>query len=219
MNKREALIFGSTGLIGNLLLEELIHSDSYSGIKIFVRHSTGITDPKVEEIITDFSNPSLYSNKITGDDLFICLGTTIKKAGSIANMGKIDRDIPLQIASIASDNGVKRVAVVSSLGASPQSSNYYLRIKGEMENGILGLRFENIVIVRPSILLGKRKERRSGESFGKVIIKIIEPFFIGRMKKYRGIHGRKVARAMIRIINSKIEKQIYESDELSLLSN
>jgi uncharacterized protein YbjT (DUF2867 family) len=214
MNKRTALVFGSTGLVGNLLLEELVDSERYSAIRIFVRQSTGISVPRVEEIIADFSDLENLTPKIKGDDLFICLGTTIKKAGSVENMEKIDRDLPVKIAQIARSNGVKNIAAVSSIGASADSKNYYLRIKGEMEEGIMMQDYENIAIVRPSMLLGERKERRTGELVGKVVMKAFKPVLTGKLRKYRAIHGKDVARAMIIILEQKPGKKIYESHEL-----
>jgi uncharacterized protein YbjT (DUF2867 family) len=218
MNQKTAVVFGTTGLIGNLLLEELILSDSYSGIKTFVRQPSGVTHKKMQEIAVDFSNPDTYTNQIKGEDLFICLGTTIKKAGSIKKMEEIDRDLIVLIASVASANGMKRIAVVSSIGANAASSNYYLRIKGEMEHEILKLKFDNIVIVRPSMLLGERKEKRAGEAAGKVVMKIVNPVLVGKMKKYRSIHGRDVAKAMISILHREQTKNVYESDELKLIA-
>jgi uncharacterized protein YbjT (DUF2867 family) len=219
MNKRTAIVFGSTGLIGNLLLEELIQSNQYLKILIFVRQTIDISHPRVQQFAVDFSEPASFSELIKGDDLFICLGTTIKKAGSIKKMEEIDRDIPDAIASAASFNGVKRIAVVSSLGANPESSNYYLRIKGEMERTIKSMKFENTAIVRPSILLGERKEKRTGELVSKVVMKTVKPLLVGKMKKYRGIHGGDVARAMIAILQKPQEKIVYESDELQRIAD
>ena len=219
MDKKSALIFGSTELIGNLLLEELIQSESYSAIRIFVRQPTGITEPNVEEVTVDFSRPEVFSQLIKGDDLFICLGTTIKKAGSVRRMEEIDRDLPIMIAGLAYSNGVKRIAVVSSLGANTGSKNYYLRIKGEMEEGIKKLDFECLAIVRPSMLLGERKEKRAGEAAGKVIMKSIKPLLTGKLRKYRAIHGRDVARAMISILQKEPARKIYESGELQKIAD
>ncbi len=219
MNKRVALVFGSTGLVGNLLLEELIHSENYSLIKIFVRQVTGFSDPKVKEIFIDFSNPEIFSAQITGNDLFICLGSTIKKAGSVANLEKIDRDLPVQVASIASANGVEKVVVISSVGANPGSGNYYLRIKGEMERGIMQLHFNQIAIIRPSMLLGERKEKRTGEVVGKVVIQTFKPLLKGKLKKYRAIHSRDVARAMLSALDKDDPISIYESDEVQKLAD
>jgi uncharacterized protein YbjT (DUF2867 family) len=218
MEVKTAIVFGATGLVGNLLLEELINSGEYSAIKIFVRQSTGVSEPKVEEIITDFSNPDNLSARLTGDDLFICLGTTIKKAGSVANMEKVDRDLPVKIAELAQKNGLRNIAVISSIGANESSKNYYLRIKGEMEKGILSLNLDNTVVVRPSMLFGERKEKRTGEVVGKVVMKAFQPVLLGNLMKYRAIHARDVAKAMILLLKEKKEKKIFESDELQKIA-
>jgi uncharacterized protein YbjT (DUF2867 family) len=133
-------------------------------------------------------------------------------------MEKIDRDLPVSLAETACKRGTKRIAVVSSIGASPESGNYYLRIKGEMEAGILKLGFENTAIVRPSLLLGERKDSRAAELVGKVLMKTVSPLMLGKLKRYRAIHGRDVARAMISILQKNSTKKIYESDELQSLS-
>jgi uncharacterized protein YbjT (DUF2867 family) len=219
MNNKTALVFGATGLIGNLLLEELIKSAAYREIRIFVRNTAGISHPNVIETIIGFDPAEAYAEQIKGDDLFICLGTTIKKAGSVKKMEEIDRDLPIKIAAIASSNGVKRVAVVSSLGASIGSKNYYLRIKGEMEEGILKLKFENIAIIRPSMLLGERKEKRTGEAVGKIVMETFKPLLKGKFRKYRAIHGRDVARAMLTILQKEPVKNVYESDELQKIAD
>lgn len=218
MEGKTALVFGATGLVGNLLLEELAKTNTYSKVKIFVRQKTGISLPGVEEILTDFSVPETISARIQGDDLYICLGTTIKKAGSVANMEKIDRDLPVTIARIAKNNGVRGIAVVSSIGATEESRNYYLRIKGEMEKEIQKLDFERSYIVRPSMLLGGRKERRAGEIIGKVIMKTVQPVLAGKLKKFRAIHGRDVAKVMIVLLQGEPGNRIIESDELQQIA-
>lgn len=219
MESRTAIVFGATGLVGHALTEELLKSELYAGIKIFVRNKTEYSSERtIEEYVIDFSKLNEYSEKITGEDLFVCLGTTIKKAGSVAKMQEIDRDIPVKIASIASANGVKRICVISSIGANAASSNYYLRIKGEMEEGILSLKFDSIGIVRPSMLLGTRKEKRTGEAIGKVFIKIFGFLLSGRFLKYRGIEAKNVAAAMISIMNNLTGKEIFESDKLQKIA-
>ena len=129
-------------------------------------------------------------------------------------MEKIDRDLPVDIATLARKNGVKRIAVVSSIGADPASKNYYLRIKGEMEQGILAAGIEKTLIVRPSMLMGERKERRPGEIAGKVVMTVIKPVLSGKLLKFRAIHGRDVARAMIMLLEKETDKKIFESDDL-----
>jgi uncharacterized protein YbjT (DUF2867 family) len=218
MGGKTAIIFGATGLVGNLLLEELAKTETYSTVRIFVRQQTGISLPGVEEIVTDFSDPGSLSSQIHGDDLFICLGTTIRKAGSVANMEKIDRDLPVLVSKMARNNGARGVAVVSSIGASSGSTNYYLRIKGEMEEEILKTGFERIVIVRPSMLLGDRKEKRTGEIIGQVVMKTVQPVLMGKLKKFRAIHGRDVAKAMIDRLQGEPGQMIIESDELQRIA-
>ena len=133
-------------------------------------------------------------------------------------MEKIDRDLPVTIARLAKNNGVKGIAVVSSIGAAEGSKNYYLRIKGEMENEIKNLGFEKCFIVRPSMLLGDRKERRTGVIIGKVFMKTVQPVLAGKLKKFRAIHGRDVARAMISLLQGEAGNRIVESDELQQIA-
>ena len=218
MEGKTAIVFGATGLVGNLLLEELESCKTYSTIRIFVRQPTGISIPGMEEIVTDFRDQQNLASQVRGDDLFICLGTTIRKAGSVANMEKIDRDLPVSVARMALENGARRIAVVSSIGANSLSRNYYLRIKGEMEEGIKKLGFATTVIVRPSMLLGDRKELRAGEMAGKVFMKAVQPLLTGKMKKYRAIHGRDVAKGMIALIQGEPGTRIIESDELQKIA-
>ncbi len=219
MTQRIALLFGGTGLIGKALAEELCKSEQYEKIIVFTRRKAGFIDEsKIVNIVVDFDNPDSFSRHIKGDDLYICLGTTIKKAGTIQKMEEIDRNLPVKLAMIAHENGVKRLAVVSSIGANESSSNYYLRIKGEMERSINEIDFETITVVRPSLLLGDRNEKRFGESVSKIIMKIFGFFLFGSFKKYRAIEGRDVAKAMIRILQEKAGKNIYESDQIQKLA-
>lgn len=215
MTLRTAVLFGGTGLIGKALTEELSKSGHYSKILLFSRKDAGYKGLRIiDNQVVDFNHPETFSGEIKGDDLYICLGTTIKKAGSIEKMEKIDRDLPVLLAKYAFENGIKRVAVVSSIGAASSSSNNYLRIKGEMEHGIKDIDFETVAIARPSLLLGNRSEKRFGESAAKVIMKVIGIFLFGKFKKYRAIEGRDVAKAMIRILAEKKGKGIFESDQL-----
>ncbi|MEA1887307.1 MAG: NAD(P)H-binding protein [Bacteroidota bacterium] len=213
MNKI-AIVFGATGLVGSELIYHLIKDVRYKAIKVFTRRDLNIEHIKVVEKIVDVEKVEEYSEDIKGDDLFICLGTTRRKAGSVKRMKDIDRHLPVKIAKAALANGVKNMAVISSIGANPEARNYYYRIKGNMEKDLMGLDFSRMLILRPSILLGKRDEVRIFESIGKTLIKGFGFLFTGKKRKYRGIRTRDVAYAMVKEINNVNGKEIYESDEI-----
>jgi uncharacterized protein YbjT (DUF2867 family) len=211
---KTALVFGATGLVGSELTNLLLANDHYECVKIFVRKKIDLQHPKLVQVVNDLSNPEEISSEITGDDLYCCLGTTRKKAGSKEAFEWVDLQLPLKVAEIALKNEVRKYLVVSSIGAKPESRNFYLRTKGNMEKGLLAMNFENIGIVRPSILLGQRKERRLGEEAGKIIIRIFSFLFSGPLKKYKGIQAETVARAMIRLANTVNKRVILESHKL-----
>ncbi len=218
MINKTAIVFGATGLTGSALVNELIQNMRYTAVKVFARRALDLEHIKVIEHVVDIENPDEYKDLIKGDDLFICLGTTRRKAGSVKKMEEIDRDLPLAIAKAALLNGVRNIAVVSSIGANPASRNYYSRIKGELEQAVLSMQFKRKVIVRPSILLGKRGELRILEAIAKVLMRSLGFLLTGKSKKYRGIRASVVARAMVRAVNESKGKEIYESDELVELS-
>jgi uncharacterized protein YbjT (DUF2867 family) len=209
--KLTALVFGATGLVGGYLVEELLKHPGYGKIKVFGRGEYNVTDPRIEYHKIDFETLDNSGSLIMGDDLFICLGTTIRKAGSVAAVERIDRDYPAMISRIAAANGVKRMAVVSSLGSNAGSRNFYVRIKGQMEEAVLKAGIPKTVIARPSMLLGNRKEFRFGELVGKGVMWLINPITPG---KYKGIHGRTVARAMINLLEQAGSQQVFDSDKL-----
>ena len=212
---KTALIFGSTGLVGKNLLNQVINNSNYSKIKIFVRSSPDISDQKIEIINTDFKDLEIIKNSITGDDCFFCIGTTKKNSPDKKEYRRIELDLPKQIAQISKSNNVKSFIFVSSGFADPKNSGDYLKFKGLVEEEIKSLNFEKIGILRPSFLLGKRKEKRLGEKIGISIFKFLSPLFVGPIKKMKPIHSEKVAKAMIKIANENIQQIIFESNEIS----
>ena len=212
---KTALIFGSSGLIGKNLLNQVINNSNYSKIKIFVRSSPDISDRKIEIIKTDFKYLEIIKNLITGDDCFFCIGTTKKNSPDKKEYRRIELDLPKQIAQISKSNNVKSFIFVSSGFADPKNSGDYLKFKGLVEEEIKSLNFEKIGILRPSFLLGKRKEKRLGEKIGISIFKFLSPLFVGPIKKMKPIHSEKVAKAMIQIANENIQQIIFESNEIS----
>ena len=214
---KTALLFGSTGLVGGHVLNYLIQNSNYSKIKLFVRSFTGINNPKIEIIKTDFNNLNKHAEDIKGDECFCCIGTTKKKSPNKNEYQKIELDIPKKIAQIAKSNSVKSFFFVSSGYANPKSSGEYLKFKGLVEEEIKNLNFDKIGIMRPSFLLGERQEERVFEKFGIIIFKLLTPILIGSFRKMRPIQSEKVARAMIKLANENIDQSVFESNEISNL--
>ena len=211
---KTALLFGSSGLIGGHLTKQLIENSSYSKVKLFVRSDPKINDPKIEVIKTDFNNLQNHKDEITGDDCFFCIGTTKQNAPDKDEYRRIEYNIPVEIAKIAKSNSINSFVYVSSGFADPKSSGVYLKNKGDVEQELKSLNFLKLGIMRPSFLIGDRKEKRIGEKIGIFIFKLISPFFLGPLKKMKPIHSEKVAKAMIKIANENLRKTIFESDEI-----
>ncbi len=216
---KTALLFGSSGLIGGHLTKQLIENSSYSKVKLFVRSDPKISDPKIEVIKTDFNNLQNHKDEITGDDCFFCIGTTKQNAPDKDEYRRIEYNIPIEIAKIAKSNSVKSFLYVSSGFADPKSSGAYLKNKGDVEEELKSLNFLKLGIMRPSFLIGDRKEKRIGEKIGIFIFKLISPFFLGPLKKMKPINSEKVAKAMIKIANENLKKTILESDEIVEISS
>ena len=211
---KTALVFGSSGLVGSHLLNKLINNSNYSKIKIFVRSLSETNDSKIEIIKTDFNNLDKHVEDIKGDECFFCIGTTRKNSPNKFECRKIELDIPKKIAQIAKSNLVKSFFFVSSGYANPKSSGDYLKFKGLVEDEIKNLNFDKIGIMRPSILLGKRKVERVGEKFGIIIFKVLTPILIGPLRKMRPIGSEKIAKAMIKLANENIDQNVFESNEI-----
>ena len=212
---KNALIFGSSGLVGKNLLNQIINNSNYSKVKIFVRSSLEISDQKVEIINTDFKDLQKIENLIIGDDCFFCIGTTKKNSPDKNEYRRVELDLPKKIAQISKSNDIKSFIYVSSGFADSKNSGDYLKFKGLVEEEIKSLNFEKIGILRPSFLLGNRKENRIGEKIGIFIFKILSPLFFGPIKKMKPIHSEIVARAMIQIANEDTQQTIFESNEIS----
>jgi len=215
---KSAIIIGATGLVGNELTKKLLKDDRYSIVKIFVRKSAGITHPKLEEQVVDFEKLEQWKNKITGDELYSAMGTTIKKAGSKEAQYKIDFTYQYECAKAASQNGVGKYLLVSSAGANSKSGNFYLRIKGELDEKASELPFKQISIFRPSFLAGERKESRRGETIGISAVNFLASI-IPPLRKYRPIEAATVAEGMIKAANqnSQTKISIFELEQIFLI--
>ena len=216
---KTALLFGSSGLIGGHLLNKLIQNNDYNKIKIFVRTEPKIKDSKIEIIKADFNNLKNHIEDIKGDDCFFCIGTTKQNSPDKNEYKRIERDMPVEIAEIAKANSVNSFVYVSSGFADPKNSGAYLRYKGEVEKELKKLNFTKLGIMRPSFLLGNRKEKRFGEKIGIFFFKLLSPLFLGPLKKMKPIHSEKVAKAMIKISNGDFKQHVFESNEIVEISN
>jgi uncharacterized protein YbjT (DUF2867 family) len=199
---RTALLFGATGLVGGHVLDRLLEDDRWSRVVVLARRTVGRAHAKLSEKIVDFE--SLATDGQAADlsldgveDVFACLGTTIKVAGSQERFRRVDHDYTVAVARLAHEAGARRLALVSSVGAAEGAGNFYLRVKGETERDLRALGYETLVIARPSFLVGERSERRTGEGAGIAVARAFAPLMIGGLRVYRPIAGRDVATAIV----------------------
>jgi len=209
---KTALVAGATGLIGRQLLALLLEDTHYSSVKVISRNPVAITHPKLENRVTDFDRLSEVSNQLKADEVFCCLGTTIRQAGSQRVFRKVDFDYPLELARLTKQVGARIFLLVSALGANKNSRVFYNRVKGEVEEAVGQVGFETLHIFRPSLLLGARTETRPGEDAAKLFYSLF-----GWMVplKYKAIDSAKVARAMVQVASrQQAGVFIHESGQL-----
>jgi len=191
------ILVGASGLIGSNLLSELIRSQAISEVLLMVRSTTGISNPKVKELILNLDELNSYSSEIQGDIIYSCLGTTRSETPDSSLYRKIDLEYPLNLAKLGLKNGVKQFHIISSLGADAGSSNSYLKLKGELEKDLKKLNIPSLHIYQPSFLIGKRKKNRLADKIMIPIFRLIDPLLIGPLKKYRSIKATDVAKVML----------------------
>jgi uncharacterized protein YbjT (DUF2867 family) len=212
---QKVLIAGATGLVGSALLDILTKEITVQEIVVLGRTEPALNSAKIKFVHTDFNNPELLSNYF--DDVhtvFCCIGTIIKTAGSQEAFRKVDFEIPNVLAQLASQNQVRSMVVISSIGASSKSNNFYLRTKGEMEEAVSKYGIRKTAFLRPSLINGPRKEFRWKEYISKLFLMLFSFALIGKLKKYRAIDHDVIAMAMWRISNSANNTTIYESDDI-----
>lgn len=208
---KTALILGATGLVGSEVLKQALEEPVYSKIKILVRSPQEIKHPKLEELVIDFRKLEQYENEFAVDHVYCCLGTTIKKAKTKEKFRLVDYEYPL-LAARLSKGKAEKFLVISAQGANPDSPFFYNKTKGELERDLIALNLSNLIIFRPSLLLGDRKEDRPGEKIAGSIMKIINPLFMGPLKKYAAISATYVAECMI-----SAAKGIFLFEDLEIL--
>tara|TARA_B100001093_G_scaffold178115_2_gene170754 strand:- start:5368 stop:6009 length:642 start_codon:yes stop_codon:yes gene_type:complete len=168
-----AIIFGATGATGTALLEQLIIDDTFKKIIVFTRTPIKITDDKIEENLVDFNNIEKWSMLIKGDIIFSALGTTKKEAGSKEAQYLVDFTYQYNVARAGAENEVQKYLLVSSIGANSNSKFFYPKIKGELEDAVKKLNFQNIHVLQPPVLIRQKDKIRAGEkSFINVLNKL-----------------------------------------------
>jgi len=212
---KKAIVIGSTGMVGTQLIKLLIENEEYPEIVSLVRRSGGVKHPKLNEQIINFDNPEEWRKLVTGDVLFSTLGTTIAQAKTKENQFKIDYTYQFTVAEVAAKNVVSSYVLVSSAGASSNSSVFYSKMKGELEDAVQKLPFDVISILRPGQLDGNRIEKRAGEKIGLAVMCFLNK--AGLFKRYRPIQAVQVAQAMINAAG-KTTSSSYTMEEVHKLA-
>jgi len=210
----KAAVVGSTGFIGSILLSFLESDKDFTEVQVLSRREIDLSE-KFNLLIGDLSQQKLEPF----DTAFCALGTTIATAGSKDAFYKVDHDLVIDFAKNAKATGAKTFVLVSSVGANPKTSNFYLKVKGETEKDLEAIGFESLIILRPSMLMGNRKEFRLGELVGKGAMTLLNPLMLGSLSKYKGIQGNTVAKAMIKLGKENLKGvHVLEGNDLHVFS-
>lgn len=216
----EVSIIGATGLVGSELTEILGHLPELTKIKAFTRSPLGRMPAKVENYIINFDQLENYESQLKADIFICCLGTTIKKAGSQDQFKKVDYEYPLNFAKIAERTGAKKLLIVTAMGADSNSTIFYNRTKGQLEDKVRELHISQVEIFRPSLILGDRKEKRLGEDLMKKVFHLTKGIFKGRLEKYRPIESSDIAKAMaIATLDFREGYYVYPSQKIQKIAD
>jgi uncharacterized protein YbjT (DUF2867 family) len=195
--KKTALLAGATGLVGHALLPLLLASERYAKVIVVGRRPVAMQHPKLTQVVTDLGQLEAERLRLIADDVYCCLGTTMRQAGSKEAFYEVDFLFVVKLAALTASNFAAQFLVVSALGADPEAYFYYSKVKGEMEAAVRQTPFRAIHIFRPSLLLGTRPTPRLGERLGGLLLKLVGPLLRGSWQKYRAISATTVARAML----------------------
>ncbi|WP_062232069.1 SDR family oxidoreductase [Fictibacillus sp. FJAT-27399] len=213
---KTALIAGATGLVGKELLRLLVSSDDYDQVIVLTRNETGVHHKKLIEKQFNFDELPSYQQFFTADDIFCCLGTTIKKAKTKEAFRKVDFEYPVMMSQFAAEHGASRFLVISAIGAKPDSRFFYSSVKGEMEQAVRKAILPCVGIFRPSLLTGNREESRTGEKAGEWLANSLSFLFKGKLRKYLPVSGNLVARSMYEFAQANIKgNTVIESEEMA----
>ncbi|MBG8552499.1 NAD-dependent epimerase/dehydratase family protein [Hymenobacter guriensis] len=214
--QKTALIAGASGLVGQHLLPLLLASDRYAKVIAVGRRALPLVHPKLEQRVVDFDHLEEHRLRLIADDVYCCLGTTIRQAGSKEAFYKVDYLYVVKLAALTAANFAAQLMVVSAMGADADSRFYYNRVKGEMEAAVRQTPFRAIHLFRPSLLLGERADKRLGEQVGAVVLGLVKPLLVGPLRKYRAVSAEAVAQAMLGAAGQDGGgSRVYLSDEIA----
>ena len=212
---RTALLAGATGLVGSHVLQLLLADDTWAHVVTVGRRTTPQRHDKLEQRIVDLGAIAALGDLPHADDVFCCLGTTIKQAGSQQAFRRVDHDFVVGLARAGLRVGASQFLLVSAIGADPESRVFYSRVKGEAEAEVRKLPYRAIQIFRPSLLLGERAEFRLGERIAMMTAPVMPLFLPGRLRRFRPIQAADVARAMVHIAHDAPRgPNVYEYDAM-----
>lgn len=197
---RIATIIGSSGLIGKALLQRCLEDPYYDQVNVLVRRQPGITHPKLKVFMVDFADEKSYASGIAGaESVFVAVGTTMKQVkGDKDAYKKVDHDIAVNAAKAAGEQGVFNYLLVSSVGAdASNNNNFYLKLKGIVEENVARHSIPQLHIFRPSLLLGKREEKRLGEGIAQFLAPVFGSLLFGKFSKYKPVKSETVALSML----------------------
>jgi len=210
-----ALLLGATGLVGGLVLQLLVEDSRWSHVVTLGRGTMGPLAPSHVHHTIDFDNMGAHAEHFGCDDVFCCLGTTIKKAGSEEAFRRVDFDYPVKAAHLAHAQGATQYLLVSALGANPKSWIFYNRLKGEVEDALRGVGFASLGIFRPSLLTGERDEYRRAEAMWAIGLTLAKPLLLGPILKYRATPSKALARVMAQVATDSPQgATVYEADAI-----
>lgn len=216
---KTAILLGATGLTGGILLQKLLKDPAYEKIILFSRSPVAVRDEKIEEHLIEMFRLDEYIELFKADVVFCCIGTTKSKTPNKETYRKIDFGIPVTAARLCKENGINTFLVISALGASANSSVFYNKIKGEMEEAVLSQKINNTFIFQPSLISGDREEKRFFENLAKNAMKIFNHVMLGPLKKYRSIDPETITEAMLMVAKQGYKKNRIESEEIKEIAS
>lgn len=219
MNKKKALVLGATGLVGKEVIQLLLDHPDYESVTVLARRPLEIQHKKLDLHIIQFEHLGAYQDLFQVNEVFCCLGTTIKKVKTKADFRRVDYFYPLTAGKLAKEQGVEQFLIITAMGSNPKSPFFYSRVKGDVEESLKILQFPTLHILRPSLLLGKRSnDFRLGEQVAAFISRFTRFLFIGPLQRFKAIEGKQVAWAMVQLAQSQQKGVfIHSSHELRKL--